>query len=57
LPPAFTWLASKASFGFSDWLSQELIDEVDRQYDLLRIQRLYGKKKEIRFEITEFYGR
>ena len=36
---------------------QELIDEGDKQYDILRIKFPDGKIEEFWFDITDFYGK
>ena len=44
-------------YGEYELVSQEFIGEADRQYDLLKIKLVDGTKKEVWFDITEFYGR
>ena len=44
-------------YGKYELVSQELIDEGDKQYDVLRVELLGGSRKEVWFNITEFYGR
>ena len=44
-------------YGEYELVSQEFIDEADRQYDLLKIQLPDGTEKEVWFDITDFYGK
>jgi len=54
----YNWLEQNFGEENLEWemLGQELIDEGDRQYDILRIKFLNGEVKEFWFDITEFYG-
>jgi hypothetical protein len=55
----YNWLEEKYGKQNINWElnSQELMDEGNKQYDLLRIKLPTGEMKEIWFDITEFYGK
>ena len=55
----YTWLEQKYGNAEVDWemIDQTLLDEGDRQFDLLRRKFLSGETKEFWFDITEFYGK
>jgi hypothetical protein len=38
-------------------IDQELMDEWERQIDLIKIKLKSGEEKEFWFEITDFYGK
>lgn len=44
-------------YGEYELVSQELIDEGDKQYDVLKIKLHSGEVKDFWFDITEFYGK
>ena len=47
----------KRKYGYFEMDSQILLDEGDKQYDKMNISYAQGKKKELWFDITEFYGK
>lgn len=55
----YNWLEKKYGEENVEWEInlQELVDEGNKQYDILRIKLLNSEIKEVWFEITEFYGR
>ena len=55
----YHWLEEKYSKQNIDWelVDQQLIDEGDKQYDILRIKFRSGDVKEFWFDITSFYGK
>jgi hypothetical protein len=55
----YNWLEENYGKQNINWVlnDQELIDEGDRQFDLLKIKFPDGKMKEVWFDITEFYGK
>lgn len=54
----YDWLEEKFGRQNKKWemIDQLLIDEDDRQYDLLKIRLRNGDIKEFWFDITEFFG-
>jgi hypothetical protein len=55
----YNWLEEKFGKQNINWelIDQELIDEGNRQYDVLRIKFRGDKTEEFWFDITEFYGK
>ena len=55
----YNWLEDKFGEQNVSWElnDQELMDEGDKQYDILRIKFPSGEIKEFWFDITEFYGK
>ena len=55
----YNWLEEKFGKQNIKWEldDQELIDEGDKQWDILRIKFADGKIKEFWFDITDFYGK
>ena len=55
----YIWLEEKYGQENVKWemLDQTLLDEGDKQFDILRIKFSDGKIKEFWFEITGFYGK
>ena len=55
----YNWLEEKFGKQNISWElnDQELIDEGNKQYDILRIKFPSGELKEFWFDITDFYGK
>jgi hypothetical protein len=55
----YNWLEEKFGKQNISWElnDQELSDESDKQYDILRIKFPSGEIKEFWFDITDFYGK
>ena len=55
----YNWLEEKYGEENVEWemVDQTLLDEGDKQFDLLKIKFSNGNTKEFWFEITGFYGK
>ena len=55
----YNWLEEKYGEENVDWemIDQTLLDEGDRQFDILKIKFSNGKTEEFWFDITDFYGK
>ena len=55
----YVWLEEKYGEENIEWemIDQTLLDEGDKQFDLLKIKFSNGNTKEFWFEITGFYGK
>ena len=43
--------------GYFDIESQNFLDEGDKKYDCMNVVGVTGKKKELWFDITDYYGK
>lgn len=43
--------------GYFEIESQTFLDEGDRKYDFMKVEGVTGKKAELWFDITDFYGK
>jgi len=43
--------------GYFEIESQAFLDEGDRKYDRMKVVGVIGKKKELWFDITDYYGK
>ena len=55
----YNWFEEKFGEQNITWelIDQELMDEGERQFDLIRIKLKSGEVKELWFDITDFYGK
>jgi hypothetical protein len=55
----YVWIENKFGEEIVQWelVDQELFDEGNRQYDILKIKFENGNVREFWFEITAFYGK
>lgn len=55
----YNWLEERFGKQNINWelIDQQLIDEGDKQFDVLRIKFRDGKSEEFWFDITNFYGK
>lgn len=54
----YIWIEERFGKQNINWelIDQELVDDGDKQYDILRIKFPDGKIEEFWFDITDFYG-
>ncbi|MBK9096700.1 MAG: hypothetical protein IPM14_01005 [bacterium] len=55
----YIWIEKRFGKQNINWelIDQELVDDGDKQYDILRIKFPDGKIEEFWFDITDFYGK